>query len=289
MKRKIFITFLIVLLSVVFLTGAKSISWTKDDYANEIVKIEEEISEIEDLISALKEQMKNYEEQYNQLEEELSSQLTKEDMYDWLNQCNIYNVRSNVKISTKFYNTRFGFESDSVTYSGCGFIFCASGNTKYVLTTNFLTENAYYTRATYKIYDAFQTEYTAKLHVSSKEYGLGILYFTDTKQNDLYVPQLAISNPNIGDPICNIYSLNNGVYNHMNFSKVNSYTTDGNSRLIQNEIDTTESINGCMSVDLNGNVVGIVLETITENQKYCSSLPVSKIREYLITAGFTFN
>ena len=291
MKRKIFITFLIIVLSLIFLTGAKSSLLTKEEYASEIVELEEDITELEEAIEQIKNQMKEYEAQYSQLEKELTDQLTKEDMYDWLNQCNIYNVRSNVKITAKFYNKSFGFETSSKSYSGNGFIFCASGNIKYVLTTYYLIEDTNYDYVSFKLHDAFQTEYTAKLYKSNKEYGIAILYFTDTGQNDLYVAPLATSDPNVNDPICNIYSLNNSAYNHMNFSKVNSYTSSSHSsfNLMKNEIDTTSAIYGCMSVDLKGNVVGMVLETTTENGMYCNSVPVSKIREYLLSAGFTFN
>ena len=291
MKRKIITTFLIVILSLMFLTGATFGLLTKEEYQNEIVQLEEEIEHLEKDIELIKNQIKEYEEAYSKLEEEFDLLLTKEDMYDWLNQCNIYNVRSNVKISAKFSNSGFGFDTSSKTYTGNGFIFCASGNTKYVLTTYYLANNTDYSRVSFKLYDAFQKEYTAKLYASSKEYGLAILYFTDTGENDLYVSTLATNDPNVDDPVCNIYSLNDSAYNHMNFSKVSNYVSTNNSDfdLFENEIDTTSSIYGAMSVGLDGRVLGMVLETISGSKMYCHSVPVSKIREYLIEVGFTFN
>ena len=113
--------------------------------------------------------------------------LTKDDMYDWLNQCNIYNVRSNVKVTARHYNSVLGIETSHKEVSGSGFIFCESGNTKYVLTSYFLTSVSGYSKVSFKLNDAFQTEYNATLYKASEKYGLAILYFTDTKQNDLYV------------------------------------------------------------------------------------------------------
>ena len=292
MRRKILTYILIVVLSFSFLIGAKSSSvLTKEEYTSEIVKLEEEILELEEAITLLKEQMKQYDEEYSKIKEEFDGLLSKEDMYDWLNQCNIYNVRSNVKVTAKHYKTVFGIETSSKTYTGSGFIFCESGSTKYVLTTYYLTNNTDYNKVSYKLNDAFQNEYNAKLYASSKEYGIAILYFTDTYQNDLYVAPFANSDPKIGDPICNIYSLNNSAYNHINFSKVNNYTLSSNSsfNLIQNEIDTVSSIYGCMSVGLDGKVVGMVLETISNDETYCNSVPVCKIREYLVSVGFNFS
>ena len=222
---------------------------------------------------------------------ELGGDLTKDDMYDWLNQCNIYNVRSNVKITARHYNSILGIETSHKEVSGSGFIFCESGNRKYVLTSYFLTSDSGYNKVSFKLNDAFQTEYNATLYKASEKYGLAILYFTDTKQNDLYVAPLATTNPNVGSPICNIYSLNGSAYNHMNFSKVYSYegSTYFDFNLIKNEIDTVSSIYGCMSVGLDGRVVGMVSLTNSGSTNYCKSIPVSKIREYLVTVGFTFS
>ena len=292
MRRKILTYILIVILSFVFLTGAKSSTiLTKEEYTSEIEKLEEEILELEAAIEMLKNQMKEYNDEYSKLEKEFDDLLSKEDMYAWLNQCNIYNVRSNVMVTAKYYKNFMGFETASKTYIGSGFIFCESGSTKYVLTTYYLTNKTDYNNVSYKLNDAFQNEYNAKLYASSKEYGIAILYFTDTYQNDLYVSPLANSDPEVGDPICNIYSLNNSAYNHMNFSKINNYTTSSNIsfNLIQNEIDTASSIYGCMSVGLDGKVIGMVLETISNDEIYCYSVPVSKIREYLLTVGFKFS
>ena len=291
MRRKIIISILIVILSLLFLTGAKSSVLTKEEYISEIARLEQEIADLEKSIDLLKIQMASYDAEYEKLAKELGGDLTKDDMYDWLNQCNIYNVRSNVKITARHYNSILGIETSHKEVSGSGFIFCESGNRKYVLTSYFLTSVSGYNKVSFKLNDAFQTEYSATLYKASEKYGLAILYFTDTKQNDLYVAPLATTDPNVGSPICNIYSLNGSAYNHMNFSKVYSYegSTYFDFNLIKNEIDTVSSIYGCMSVGLDGRVVGMVSLTNSGSTNYCKSIPVSKIREYLVTVGFTFS
>lgn len=283
MKRKLILTILIVVLSLIFLTGAKSSVMTKEEYKDEITIIEEEIKELENKIETIKAQIAKIEEEYSKLEAEYDEKFTKEDMYEWLNQCNIYNVRSNMKVEVKHYNTSFiGTITKSEIVSGSGFIFCSKGDTKYVLTTYDLIQSKGYKQISYTLYDAFQTKYTAKLYKSSKEYGLAILEFTDTYTNDLYVAPLSKEDPSVKDLVCNIYSLNNRTYNHMNFSVVESLDLG----LFKNKVDTQNTISGCMSVDIYGNVIGIV-SSITDN--YCESISVSKIREYLLSTELTFN
>ena len=291
MKRKIIISIFIIIISLLFLTGAKSSVLTKEEYVSEIARLEQEITELEESINLLKLQMSSYDSEYEKLQKELGGNLTKEELYAWLNKCNIYNVRSNMKVTARHYNSIFGFETSHEEHVGNGFIFCESGNKKYVLTTYFLTNVSGYNNVTYTLTDAFKTEYTAYLYKASEEYGLAILYFTDNNQNDLYVAPLANKDISVGSPICNIYSLNGSAYNHMNFSIVFSYETSTyfDFELIKNDIDTASSIYGCMSVGVDGNVVGMVSLTNSQSGNYCKSIPVSKIREYLITVGFTFN
>ena len=268
MKRKLILTILIVVLSLIFLTGAKSSVMTKEEYKDEITIIEEEIKELENKIETIKAQIAKIEEEYSKLEAEYDEKFTKEDMYEWLNQCNIYNVRSNMKVEVKHYNTSFiGTITKSEIVSGSGFIFCSKGDTKYVLTTYDLIQSKGYKQISYTLYDAFQTKYTAKLYKSS---------------NDLYVAPLSKEDPSVKDLVCNIYSLNNRTYNHMNFSVVESLDLG----LFKNKVDTQNTISGCMSVDIYGNVIGIV-SSITDN--YCESISVSKIREYLLSTELTFN
>ena len=292
MIRKIIFTLLVVVLSFGFLTGAKSSVLTAEEYREEIVKLEQEIEDLQKEIDILKNDILKFETEYKELEEKFDGLLKKEDMYNWLNQCNIYNVRANMKIDARHYNTNFiGMVTKEETHTGSGFIFCEDGNTKYVLTTYYLTNDKGYKKISYTLYDAFQTKYTATLLASSQEYGIAVLKFTDSLTNDLYVAPLAKADPVVGDPVCNIYSLNNSAYNHINFSKVKSYdsTSYYTFDVFTNDVDTESSVYGSMSVDLNGNVVGIVSLTSTGEEQCCKSIPVTKIIEYLLTIGFEYN
>lgn len=291
MLRKIVLPILVIFLSFGFLIGAKSSVLTHDEYKTEIAKLEKDIEQLELEINSIKNDVLKLENEYKTIEAQFEGLLTKEDMYDWLNQCNIYNVRANMKIEAKHYDSVFGFTTKEQTYSGNGFIFCAEGNTKYVLTTYFLTNDKGYQNVSYTLYDAFQTKYSATLYKSSEQYGIAILKFTDNYANDLYVAPLAKNNPQVSDPVCNIYSLDGSAYNHMNFSKIDGYgqTTYFEFDVFSNEIDTKSSIYGCMSVDIEGKVVGMVSITNTDTKDYCKSIPVTKIIEYLKTVGFKFN
>lgn len=272
--------------------SAKSSELTKEEYQAEITNLKAEIEALEKEYDDAIEKFNLLAQEYAQLDKEFSSMLSKEKMFEWLNVCNIYNVRANMKIVAKHYNTFLGFETTSESYHGSGFIFCSSGSTKYVLTTYFLTEDQGYDKISYTLYDAFQFEYSATLYKSSKTYGLAVLKFTDSNENDLYTVPLATKNPEIDDPVCNIYSLQKSAYNHMNFSKIISYekTSYFNFDVFKNEIDTKSAIYGAMCVDLKGNVIGLVSLTNTlDGSNYCKNIPVEKIREYLSSIGFKLN
>ena len=289
--RKVVLSILIVIFSFGFLIGAKSSVLTHDEYKEEIVNLEKEILELEKEIAKIKDEVLVFENEYNKIKTEFDGLLTKEDMYDWLNQCNIYNVRANMKVEAKHYNSVFGFVTKEETYNGSGFIFCESENEKYVITTYYLTNDKGFNSVSYTLYDAFQTKYSATLYASSEKYGIAVLKFTDTYTNDLYVAPIVSSTPAIGSPVCNIYSLDSSAYNHMNFSKIISYdkTTYVDFEVFTNEIDTKSSIYGSMSVDIEGKVIGMVLLTTTGDIQNCRSIPSSKIIEYLLTVGFKFN
>ena len=282
-KIKLFI--LMFLISLI-LSGCNLKLLTTQEYQDEIVDIENDINQLSKDIEELKNKIALLEAEYQQLSNELDSLLTKEDMYKWLNQCDIYNARGNMKVEVEYSKTFIGITTSTDKYSASGFIFYSVNNTYYVLTTYNITNKTGYNKVSYKLIDAFQTDYTASLYKASEEYGLAVLSFTDDKaQNDLYTVKFADSDPKVNDPVCNIYSLQNSAFNHMNFSKVDNYVkiSTYDFEVFYSDVDTVNSIYGAMSVDLDGNLVGMASVTYNEDGMKIASIPVSKIKEYLVS------
>ena len=287
MKKRIVLALLTIIsiffISSVIYVNAKGL--TKDEYKQEITRLNEEIDELEGKIEYIKEQIKLQEEQYQQLETELNGMMTKEDMYDWFDQCNTYNTRSNLSVKVKHYNKFIIVTGSSYEY-GSAFIFAKSGSTYYALTSYFIVTEDDYKYHDVTITDAFRNEYTATIYNQNESYGMAILKFTNSNTNNLYVSKFAKSNPNENDPICNIFTIKDSAFNHMNFTKIQKYTTSSyvSFNVIQNTIDKYSAIGGAMSVDFDGKVVGMVI-SITNTHTYCRSVPVEKILSYVKANG----
>ena len=287
MKRKLLICLFICFSLIIFIPSVKSSDLTKEEYDSINNNLKEEIETLENEIASLNLEIELKEEQYANLSNELESLITKEAYYDWINKCNIYCVRANMKVSVEHYNTNFlGIKTKSESFVANGFIFDSLDDTKYVLTTYDVLKDRGYSKIKCTLSDAFQTNYQASICYKSENYGLAVLKFTDTYKKDLYKITFANDNPKVSDLVCNIDS--NNMYNHMNFSKIISYKENDNFdfNVYENDVDGSYDNSGAMSLDINGNVIGIVTSYLSDDG-ICQTIPVLKIREYLVANGFS--
>lgn len=279
----------LIILGLIFfgMTTVLGSSMTTDEYAIHSEILETQIADIADEIADLKQELARLESQFNQMQALYNKQMSVDDMYNWFNLCQIYDARANVRINAKSYNIFLGIQTSSNNVGGSGAIIKKEGNTIYVLTSYYVTElKSNYKNIEYTVEDAFRNSYKASLKYQSKEYGLSILMFTKGIDK-LYAVPLANEDPKVNKPICNIFSLSDSALNHMNFTTVSYITVDSQYTefvMFANEIDTKSNIYGSMSVDINGDLIAITLLT---NDDSCIGVPVSKVKEFLSSKGFS--
>jgi len=257
----------------------------KEELSKNINNLELEIENLENNLDDLFKNRDNKKNEYNDILEKYNEMLKVEDMFNWLNLCDIDAMRANFKIHTYCYNKWLFIKTDEHNQTASAILIKTNTNTKYVLTSYYaVNEVNDYEYNEITLYDAFENEYSGEVVKMNKDYSLALVKIK-SPGDKLYYMSVADNNPKVGMPICNIYYNENGVQNYMNFSKVDSYITEDESfKFIYNECPTSDTVYGGMSVDVNGKLAGVIVYTY-DSGKYISSVPAEIIREFLENVG----
>ncbi len=283
MIRKI----LIILVMIFCILTFGCTSPEKEDLSKNIDNLELEIDKLENDLEDLYTDRDIIQREYNEILEKYNDMIKVEDMFEWLNICDIDAMRANFKIHLYCYDKWLFIKTDDYSQTSSAVLIKTNTDTKFVLTSYYAVNkvNDYeYNEIT--LYDAFQNEYTGEVVKMNKDYSLALVKI-NSPGDKLYYMNVADNNPTVGMPICNIYYNENGIQNYMNFSKVDRYITEDESfKFIYNECPTSDTIYGGMAVDLNGKLAGVTVYTY-DSGKYVSSVPAEIIRMFMKSAGLS--
>jgi len=208
-------------------------------------------------------------------------------MYQWAHICNRDGMRANIKLTVEHKKYFIGIPIDTKSYTVSGVLIKTNKNKLYVLTTSSVLETINgYSKKICTVTDAFNVTYDGTIVTYDTNYNLGLIEISSQHDN-LNSVSLASNDPKTNDAICNIYYNNNGPINAMNFTKIKQYVKEGLSfNLIYNEVPLCDSIYGGMSLDINGNLCGLIIYTYSSTS-CVSSVPVSQIRSFLNQNGIS--
>ena len=275
--KKVFI-FISLLVTIIFtnrLITYSSESWTKEDYLNEISNLEEEINEIQSQIDSIKSSLQEKNEIYNELKERADNIIDDKNLLKWFNTCDKFTTRSNVTIIDEV-NKNFGMTRELIYSSG--FVFMSNNDNYYVLTISnpFPKRQAFVTQNFY-VEDCFGYQYNASQLVNDTESNLMIIGFTSEYDDaNIYTLDIADSALKEDDLICHIFSNQNTLKNHMDFTTIDN--------VLENEYKTTISIEctnyGYMGVGFDNKVHSISFmsnnsQIISYNEKYIKDFLVA--------------
>lgn len=274
-KVFIFISLLVTILFTNSISTYSSESWTKEDYLNEISNLEEEINEIKSQIDSIKSSLQEKNEIYNELKERADNIIDDENLLKWFNTCDKFTTRSNVTIIDEV-NKNFGMTRELIYSSG--FVFMSNNDNYYVLTISnpFPKRQAFVTQNFY-VEDCFGYQYNASQLVNDTESNLMIIGFTSEYDDaNIYTLDIADSALKEDDLICHIFSNQNTLKNHMDFTTIDN--------VLENEYKTTISIEctnyGYMGVGFDNKVHSISFmsdnsQIISYNEKYIKDFLVA--------------
>lgn len=271
----------LLIVGLLFFVTSCTVQIPTDNYDEHLSELSASILDLQAQNTALSAELEAANVRMAEIMSDIENHYDKDTLYNWFNKCNIYAVRSNVKIALTTSNSPFNL-GDPVYSSGV--IIASSGSTYYAIGSYFATkavEKGMFT--SYKIYDAFETSYSASLVSYDQNLGLALFRFTVNSGNELNVMKVRSSDLEEYDPVCTIFSLSNSTYNHMIYSTITDKASDTgyvDYDLYITKIDVISSIYGAMNVDVDGKLAGIVL--LTKNSSYEAYFaPASIINQFL--------
>ena len=282
--KKIFLLNIIIVISI-FCFGCTTPE--KTEYYNDITQLEETIDNLEYQLELLKRENQIIKNQINSLSNQLDEKFTKEEMYEWAHICNRDGMRANMKLIVEHKKYFLGIPIDTKSYTVSGVLIKTNKNKLYVLTTSSVLETIDgYSKKKCKLTDAFNVTYDGTIVTYDSNYNLGLIEIS-SQHDHLYSVKLSSSNPSVNDPICNIFYNIKGPVNSMNFTRIDRYINeDLGFSLIYNTATIYDSIYGGMSLDINGNLCGLIIYTYSSTS-CVSSVPVSQIRSFLNQNGIS--